>query len=416
MASPKAPVGTRDILPPESSRWEALVAAFATLMDRAGYGLVQSPAFEDLSVFLRIGEGTDSVGKEMYDFEDKGGRHLALRPEGTAPIARAFVQHRPTTPWKTWYAAPPFRYERPQAGRYRQHHQLGAEAIGSLDPDLDVEVISLAWDFFASLGLRRVLLLVNTMGDADDREPYLARLRAYLEEHRGDLADEDRRKVAEHPLRVLDSKRKATRQVVRDAPRFPDHVSDDAAAHFDRVQAGLAALEIPFVIEPRLVRGLDYYTRTTFELQASALDSAQDAIGGGGRYDGLVESLGGPATPGIGFGLGIERILLACDAEEVFPTAQPSVAVYVVDVAGGESARDLVAELRRAGIAAERAFDQRSMKAQMKAADRAGALLALIVGPDELADGTVAVRDLEGGDQTVVARSEVLGHVGSRLS
>ncbi len=416
MASPKAPIGTRDILPPESSRWEALIATFAQLMGGAGYGLVQSPAFEDLSVFQRIGEGTDLVRKEMYEFEDKSGRHLALRPEGTASIARAFIQHRPTTPWKVWYAAPSFRYERPQAGRYRQHHQLGAEAVGSLDPDLDVEVIALAWDLFASLGLRRVVLLVNTMGDPGDREPYMERLSAYLEKHRGDLADEDRKKAAEHPLRVLDSNRAATRDVVRDAPRLPDHVSGDAVAHFERVQAGLGALEIPFVIEPLLVRGLDYYTRTTFELQASALDTAQDAIGGGGRYDGLVEALGGPPTPGIGFALGIERILLACNAEDTFGVSDTSVEVFVVDVAGGESARDLVAELRRGGIAADRAFDQRSMKAQMKSADRAGARLALIVGPDELSSGTVTVRDLEGGDQEVVARADALDRVRKTLS
>ena len=244
----------------------------------------------------------------------------------------------------------------------------------------------------------------------------MERLRAYLEEHRGDLADDDRKKAVEHPLRVLDSKRVATREVVRDAPRLPDHVSGEAVAHFERVQAGLGALEVPFVIEPRLVRGLDYYTRTTFELQASALDTAQDAIGGGGRYDGLIEALGGPPTPGIGFALGIERILLACDAEGTFGASDTSVAVFVVDVAGGESARDLVAELRRGGVAADRAFDQRSMKAQMKAADRAGARLALIVGPDELSAGTVAVRDLEGGEQEVVARADALDRVRKILS
>ena len=405
----KAPTGTRDVLPPDSARWEALIARFAGEVEAAGYGLVQSPMFEDLEVFSRVGEGTDIVSKEMYDFEDKGGRRLALRPEGTAPVARAFVQHRPVPPWKVWYAAPSFRHEKPQAGRYRQHHQLGIEAIGTDDADLDVEVIALAWDVYRALGLQRVDLLVNSMGDPEGRRAFLDGLQAHLREHQYDLAPEDRAKVEDHPLRVLDSKRRATVEVTRDAPRLVDHLSDEAAAHFERVQEGLRSLKIPFTIEPRLVRGLDYYTRTTFEFQASALDAAQNAIGGGGRYDGLIEALGGPPTPGIGFALGIERILLACDAEEVFAVPDTAVLAFVVDVAGGEHARDLTAELRRAGLSADRSFGGRSMKAQMKAADRSGAKYALIVGDDEVASGSVSMRDLGGdGSQTSVDRSDVV--------
>jgi histidyl-tRNA synthetase len=251
----KAPVGTRDVLPPESRRWEVLVATFAEAAERAGYGLLQSPTFEDLGVFERIGEGTDIVTKEMYDFEDKGGRRIALRPEGTAPVVRAFLQHHPVPPWKVWYAAPSFRYERPQAGRYRQHHQLGVEAVGSDDPDLDVEVIALAWDVLTAVGLRELTLLINSMGDPADRAAYAEALTRYLEQHRGDLAAEDRDKVGRHPLRVLDSKRKATIEVIRDAPAAADHLSEGAAAHFERVRSGLASLGIPVVVEPPLVGG-----------------------------------------------------------------------------------------------------------------------------------------------------------------
>lgn len=392
----KAPVGTRDVLPPESDRWQALVAAFAGHVTRAGYGLVQSPMFEEAGVFARVGEGTDVVRKEMYDFLDKGDRHLALRPEGTASVVRAFVQHRPATPWKAWYAAPSFRYERPQAGRYRQHHQLGVEALGSPDPDLDVEVVALLWDFYAGLGLRQVDLVLNSMGTASDRRRYVDALRSWLVGRIGDLDPADAEKVEAHPMRVLDSKRPVTIAAIADAPRITDALSAEAVAHFERVQAGLRAVGVPFRLEPRLVRGLDYYTHTTFEFVSGALDQAQSTIGGGGRYDGLAESLGGPATPGIGFGSGIERVLLTCDAEGVFAAAPPGIDVFVVDTSGGDAGRDLSIELRRAGLSADRAYDGRSMKSQMKSADRSGARLVAIVGPDEAANGTVTVREMAG--------------------
>ena len=413
----KAPVGTRDVLPPESARWQALVATFALQAGGAGYGFVQSPMFEDIGVFNRVGEGTDLVRKEMYDFLDKGERHIALRPEGTASVARAFVQHRPTTPWKVWYAAPSFRYERPQAGRYRQHHQLGLEAIGSDDPDLDVEVIALLHDLYVSIGLRRFRLLVNSMGTAEDRLRYVADVREWLSVRADHLDPADAAKIAEHPLRVLDSKRPTTIAALVDVPRITDRLSGPAAERFTRVREGLDALGIEHVVEPRLVRGLDYYTHTTFEFVSDALDAAQSTIGGGGRYDGLVTALGGPDTPGVGFGTGIERVLLACDAEGVFAVDRPLVDVYVVDTTGGAVARDLVTELRRAGIAADRAFDARSMKSQMKSADRSGAALVCIVGVDELAAGTVTVRDLRRDhDQTTLDRAGVVGAISERLA
>ncbi len=412
-AAARAPKGTHDVLWPESARWEALLARFADAVERAGYGLAHTPIFEDVAVFRRgIGEGSDIVGKEMYEFEDRGGRTLALRPEGTAPMVRAWVQHRPPLPWKAWYATPAFRYERPQAGRYRQHHQLGVEVLGPADPDLDVEVVGLADGFYRSLGLERFALRVNSMGDDVCRPAYLALLTDYLAARRDRLCDEHRDRLEANPLRALDCKRDACRDATDGAPGFADHLCEPCAAHFARVREGLDALQIAYVLDHRLVRGFDYYTRTTFEFASAALESAQNGIGGGGRYDGLVAMLGGPPTPGIGFGMGVERILLACDAEGVFPVDPRPLDAFVVDTTGGAHARDLTAALRAAGLAADRAWDDRSMSAQFKAAGRSGAAWALIVGPDEAASGTVSLRPLRGGgDQRSVPVDEVVAAI-----
>jgi histidyl-tRNA synthetase len=411
------------VLPPESSRWEALVATFARAAERAGFGFVQTPTFEDVGVFHRMGEGTDVVRKEMYDFLDKSDppHHLALRPEGTAGVVRAFVEHRPTPPWKVWYAAPNFRYENTQANRYRQHHQVGVEALGPADPDLDVEVIGLLWDFYAELGLSQVELTINSIGTPADRSAYMDELRGFLRGRLSDLPDEDRDKAESHPMRVLDSKRPETKDVVADAPLLMDSLSAEAAARFERVQRGLDALGIPYRVDPRLVRGLDYYTHTAFEVQSAALGGAQSTIGGGGRYDGLAEALGGPPTPGFGFGSGIERILATCDAEGVFPAAEARLDVYVVDLTGGQHARDLTFELRRAGWRADRAFDGGSMKSQMKRAGRSGAALAAILGEDEVAAGTVTVKPLRGtaGDdrsQDTVERNQLVAYLDKHVT
>ncbi|MDG2113056.1 MAG: histidine--tRNA ligase, partial [Actinomycetota bacterium] len=382
----RTPIGTRDVLPPDSARWEAVTAVFAEHAARSGFGLLNTPLFEDIGVFSRVGEGTDVVRKEMYEFSDRSDRRLALRPEGTASVCRAFVQHRPPVPWKVWYQGPYFRYEAPQAGRYRQFHQVGAEVLGSADPDVDVDVIALAWNVLKSAGLQRVLLLVNSMGDPNTRRTYGAALRDYLTANLADIDEEDREKVDHHPLRVLDSKRSGTRSVTAEAPQMADFLSEAAINHFARVQDGLGSLGIPFAIEPRLVRGLDYYTHTTFEFQSSALEGAQNTVCGGGRYDGLIEELGGPETPGIGFGMGVERLLLACDAEDAFPTPTTAPQVWVVDVVDGRSARDLTHQLRAAGVRADRSFDGRSMRSQMRSADRSGAEIALIIGEQELAE------------------------------
>ena len=346
-----------------------------------------TPIVEHYEVFARVGETTDVVRKEMYDFVDRGGRRLALRPEGTAPVVRAFVQHRPPTPWKVWYLAPNFRAEQPQAGRYRQHWQLGAEVIGIDDPDVDVEMIELLWGFCRDLGLRDVRLLVNSMGDAETRDALSRGAARVLARARVDLIGAEMERAEANPLRILDSKRPDWVEMLEHAPQLGEYLSDASAAHFARVQEGLQALGIPFEIAPRLVRGFDYYTSTVFELASGALDAAQNAIGGGGRYDRLAEEMGGPAAPSIGFGSGIERLLLACDAEGVLPVPAARVDAFVVDLVGVPDTARLLAELRESGLSADRAYGGRSPKKQFTAADRSGARWAVIIGADEVEAG-----------------------------
>ncbi|MFM8945762.1 MAG: histidine--tRNA ligase [Actinomycetota bacterium] len=400
--------GMRDILDPESGRWRRFVSAFEHTVEPAGYRQFIPPLLEDIGVFQRVGEATDVVTKEMYDFVDKGERHVALRPEQTASVCRAFVQHRPVTPWKAWYSGPNFRYEKPQRGRFRQFDQVGIEVLGATDPFLDVEVIALGWNFLAGLGLRRLTLQINSLGEPADREKFMSALSVHFTSNLKALSAESRITLTKNPLRVLDSKRDEDHAIIASAPRIADFHSEQARSHFASVRDGLERLGIPFVVNERLVRGLDYYRHTTFEYVGGTLDSAQNALGGGGRYDGLVEDLGGPPTPGIGFAIGVDRTLLACDDEGVFGAPPTSVQVFVIDTTGGAEALVLTDELRRSGISADRAFESRSMKSQMKAADRSGAAVALIIGSDELASGTVVVRPLRGGEQVSVSRAEVL--------
>jgi len=372
--------------------------------------------FEDLGVFLRLGEATEVVTKEMYDFQDKGGRRVALRPEQTASVCRAFVEHRPVTPWKVWYSGPNFRYEKPQHGRYRQFDQVGIEVLGVDDPYLDAEVISLAMQFYERLGLRHITLAINSLGDDGDREKYTNALRTYFEAHREALSAESLATLGRNPLRVLDSKRAADQAVIAAAPKIKDFLSSEAGQHFETVLAALQSLGVKFALEDRLVRGLDYYRRTTFEFVSTELQAAHTAVGGGGRYDGLVEALGGPSTPGIGFALGLDRTLLACDAENVFAAPPVAVQVFVVDTTGGANAAQVCQELRAAGISADRAFDNRSMKAQMKAADRSNARIAIIIGTDEVAAGTVVMRPMAGGEQIAIARATLIESVRKEIT
>jgi histidyl-tRNA synthetase len=349
----------------------------------------------------------------MYDFEDKGGRRIALRPEHTAGICRSFAQHRPTTPWKVWYSGSNFRYEKAQAGRFRQFDQVGIEVLGSTDALLDVEVISLGWQFFQSLGLTNVVLMINSLGDPEDRAAYIEALREYFESHSEKLSEESRATLQRNPLRVLDSKRVQDKTIIDAAPTISQFLSEDAQVHFTKVKAGLDALGVTYSVNEGLVRGLDYYQRTVFEYVSTSLDSAQTAVGGGGRYDGLVEDLGGPATPGVGFALGIDRTLLACDSEEVFQGASPQIDAFIVDVVDGMTALRLADELRAAGFTIDRAYDGRSMKSQMKVADRSGARIAIIIGPDEAEAGNCTVRNLMTSEQSLVLQTEVVTHLAS---
>jgi histidyl-tRNA synthetase len=406
----------RDVLPPESARWRRLETVFADVVERAGYGRVVTPLLEDLGVFTRIGDATDVVTKEMYDFVDKGERHVALRPEMTASVCRAFAEHRPTVPWKVWYAGSNFRYEKPQRGRSRQFDQVGVEVLGADDAHLDVETIALAWEFYARLGLQQVRLLVNSLGEPDDRARYVAALHDHFAAAGGALSEQSRATLDRNPLRVLDSKRESDQPIIQAAPRIGEFLSAGAAAHFETVLGGLDALEIPYTIEPKLVRGLDYYRRTIFEFQGGTLESAQNALGGGGRYDGLVEALGGPPTPGVGFALGVDRTLIACDDEGVFAVDPVVLDAFVVDVTGGLDGLTLTSQLRAAGFAVDRAFDNRSMKAQMKLANRSGARVALIVGEDEVATGTVVLKPMQGETgQFGVLRSELVERLRAHL-
>jgi histidyl-tRNA synthetase len=387
----QAPKGTLDVLPPgdggapfDSAAFAHLVAGYAELVARAGFGLIVGPMFEDLAVYARVGATTDIVRKEMYDFHDKGDRHLALRPDSTPSVVRAFVEHRPDLPWRVWYLSPHFRYDRPQAGRYRQHHSIGVEVLGVADADVDAELIALFHEFLTAVaGLERFDLLVNTIGDDTCRPPYRDLLVEHIAAREDEVCDEHRDHWRANPMRLFDCKRDSCRRLMADAPRLLDHLCDPCRAHFARLTAGLDALEIAYRVEPRLIRGQDYYTRTTFEFEATSLTNAQLALGGGGRYDGLVEAAGGPATPGIGFGIGIERVLLAMDAEQVDSGWRRPPAVFVLDTTPGSlHAAPLVHALRSAGIATIRGYDQRSYKAQTKQALRSGAAYSIVLEGD----------------------------------
>jgi histidyl-tRNA synthetase len=407
----QTPRGTQDILPPESSRWIEVVRVFAERARRFCYELVITPVFEHVEVFNRLGEGTDVLTKEMYEFTDRGNRRLALRPEGTAPVVRAYVQHKKHGPWKVWYLAPLFRYERAQRGRYRQHWQLGVEALGLDDPDVDVEVIAFGHGLLRDLGvLGRTTLLLNSMGDKDGRAKYADVLRRYLLEHGNELGDEFRARAEANPLRVLDSKDTAWQEVIERAPQLTEHLGEASRVHFEQVQRGLDELDIHYELAPRLVRGFDYYTSTTFEFVSDALDAAQNAILGGGRYDTLTEEMGGQPTPGIGFGMGIERLLIAADDMGAGTGAEPHPDVYVIDeLAGGREALTLTQELREVGLSVERSYGNRSASAQRKAAERAHPRFVVVLGPEPFGRGEVLVRKPSAREGIDVPRDQLAG-------
>ena len=414
----RAPKGVPDYVPPDSATFLAVREALSRPARLAGYGYIELPVFEELGLFVRgVGESTDVVSKEMYTFVDRGGRELALRPEGTAGVMRAINEHgldRGQLPVKLWYAGPFFRAERPQLGRYRQLQQVGLEAVGSDDPALDAEVIALADEAFRSLGLSRYRLQMTSLGCAQCRPAYRELLQAFLAGL--DLDEATRERARMNPLRVLDDKRDSVQQQLGEAPLMVDHLCEQCRAHYDAVRGYLAQLDVDFVEAPRLVRGLDYYTRTTFEFTHELL-GAQSGIGGGGRYDGLMESVGGRAMPGIGWGIGTDRTYLACRAEELQVAATARCQVFMIAL--GESARadllTLAARLRTVGVATDQAWGGRGLKGSMKAADRSGASLTVIRGERDVAEGTAVIKDMGTGEQRTVPDTDVVAQVETML-
>ena len=400
----RAPKGTDDILPPQSAEWLMAERAFLDLAERFGYGLVLTPLFESTDLFSRgIGEDTEVVEKQMYTFEDKGGRSLTLRPEATASVVRAVVQAGGVVgTFKGFYWGPMFRYERPQKGRRRQFSQAGIEYLGEASPDADVEVIEFGYRYLENLGVNDVEVQLNSIGDGTDRSDYRDELIAFLEARKDALSEDAVRRIHQNPLRVLDSK--ADAEVVAGAPTPVDHLSDDAAEHFAAVRAGLDAAGIPYRINPTLVRGLDYYNRTVWEYVPLGFEAAQSSVGGGGRYDALFEMIGGRPTPSVGLAMGLDRILLARDRAATAPALDAF--VIIADPERSADARALVRNLRTRGFRTDAVAGDRSVKAQFKAADRANAAHALLVG-EEWDGGRVMARDLATGDQQPIAVEEI---------
>jgi histidyl-tRNA synthetase len=416
----QAPKGTYDLLPPDSATYLAVRDAISTPLRNSGYGYVETPGFENVELFARgVGESTDIVTKEMYAFETKGGDKLALRPEGTASVLRAALEanlHKAgNLPVKLWYSGSYYRYERPQKGRYRHFSQVGAEAIGAEDPALDAELIILADQAYRSLGLRDFRILLNSLGDKECRPVYRAALQDFL---RGLDLDEDTLRRAEiNPLRVLDDKRPEVQKQLVGAPSLRDYLCDGCKAYHEQVRELLTAEGVAYEDDEKLVRGLDYYTRTTFEFVHDGLGS-QSAVGGGGRYDGLSEMIGGPSLPSVGWALGVDRTVLALEAEGVELELPSTTSVFAVPL-GDEARRVLfskVTELRRAGVSADFSYGGKGLKGAMKNANRSGARFTIVAGERDLADGVVQLKDMESGEQEAVAVEEIVTVLKGKLA
>ena len=410
----QAPRGTSDILPKEQAYWRYVEQRAVNVCRLYGYERIDSPAFEDTQLFTRsVGEETDIVEKQMYTFDDRGGSQVTLRPEGTAPVCRAYLEHglhNLPQPVKLYYIASIFRYERPQAGRYRQHYQFGYEAIGDDDPALDAEVIDMAWQFFRSLNLHHLSLQLNSIGCKKCRPEYLAILKDYYASNTRNLCADCKTRLKRNPLRLLDCKKPQCQQIANSAPKSSDHLCSPCDEHFNRVKRYLELLDLPFTVNHRLVRGLDYYTRTVFEIQPEA-EGAQATLGGGGRYDDLIEELGGKPTPAIGFATGIERIILNLKKQNVPIPPLPRPQVFIAYV--GDDARDeaikLATTLRKSGIGVIAAIGNRSLKAQLRQANTRGAHYTVIIGEQEIKTGTVVLRDMTTAQQKTIPSTELQG-------
>ena len=406
--------GMVDLLPAHTPLWQRVEATAREHFRRAGVHEIRTPLLEVTELFARgIGEATDVVGKEMYTFVDRGDRSCTLRPEGTASVVRAAIQHGLLSQGsqRLWYGGPMFRYERPQAGRQRQFHQIGLEFLGFADARSDVEAIAIAWDLLADLGVAGLALELNTLGSSDDRARYREQLVAFLQQHKGQLDPDSQDRLERNPLRILDSKNAGTQALLADAPTLADALAPDSRERFEQVKAGLAALEIPFSLNPRLVRGLDYYSHTAFEITSTQL-GAQATVCGGGRYDGLVEQLGGAATPAIGWALGMERLVLLLSQADAEAAAVPAPDVYLVNrgAAAEPAALALARNLRCAGLSVELDSSGAAFGKQFKRADRSGAAWAVVLGDGELEQGVVRLKPLRGeGEERQVPLAEVEG-------
>ena len=408
------PKGTQDILPQESAKWQYVEGFARETFKKYNYAEIRTPIFEHYEVISRsVGDTTDIVTKEMYDFYDKGDRHITLRPEGTAPVVRSYVENKlfapeVQKPSKVYYIGPMFRYERPQAGRLRQFHQIGVECFGSSNPATDVETIAMADQFFKEIGIENVVLHLNTLGSTASRTAYRQALIDYLLPMKGQLSKDSQRRLEENPLRVLDSKEKEDKQAVENAPSILDYLDEESQAHFDAVRAMLDGLGIAYVIDTNMVRGLDYYNHTIFEF-VTEVDGNELTVCAGGRYDGLVEYFGGPATPGFGFGMGLERLLLILDKQGVELPVEASLDVYVA-VLGSEAevaALELVQALRRQGFIAERDYLGRKLKAQFKSADVFGAKTIIALGGSEVESGQITVKNNQTRQEVTTSIEEV---------
>jgi histidyl-tRNA synthetase len=404
----QAPRGTSDILPPEQGYWSYIKLKAAAICELYGYRRIDTPTFEDARLFVRsIGEDTDIVEKEMYSFEDKGRDQITLRPEGTAPVCRAYVEHgmhNLPQPVRLYYIASIFRYERPQAGRYREHHQFGVEALGDADPALDAEVIDMAWQLYVNLGLKGLTLSLNSIGCNNCRPRYLESLKTYYTQHKESLCADCKRRLAKNTLRLLDCKNPTCLALTEQAPRSIDYLCQECANHFDQLKRYLDLLSLPFSLTHRLVRGLDYYTRTVFEISPEGETGSQVAIGGGGRYDNLIEQLGGRPTPAVGFATGIERLTLNLKKQEIAIPTLPPPTVFVAYLGQGakEEAIKLTAHLRKSGISALASLNERSLKAQLKQANVSGVRYTVIIGDDEVKSKSIVLRNMAKGEQQTI--------------
>jgi len=409
----QAPRGTTDLLPDEQKYWRYIQSKAVDLITAYGFGRIDSPVFEDSRLFVRsVGEGTDIVEKEMYTFDDRGGDSITLRPEGTAPVCRAYLEHgmhNLPQPVRMYYFCPVFRYERPQAGRFRQHHQFGLEVLGDSDASVDAEVIEIAWRLMKSLGLTDINLMINSVGDKECRPKYVESLRAYYWGYKDALCSDCTNRIDKNPLRLLDCKVKTCRDLGEAAPRSSDNLCEECQIHWDKLTAFLKINEIPFNIDHRLVRGLDYYTRTVFEIQPQDV-GGQSTICGGGRYDGLMEQLGGKPTPGIGFGSGIERLILNLKKSDVEVLDDTKPEYLVINV--GENARELASRvasrIRLSGIGAILGNGGRALRGQMRQANALGIAKAVIIGDDEILNGEVVIRNMADSSQETKSLEDFL--------